>query len=53
MSRDRSKEYLPDTVDVPMDVMEDLARQKRTSEIERLTEQFVVLGIPEHYLRRI
>lgn len=36
-----------------MNVLEDLAGGKRTPEIQHLIEQFVVLGMPEHYLREV
>lgn len=47
----QSKEYLPDIVDVPMNVLEDLAAGERTPEVERLVEQFVALGLPDRYVR--
>jgi ubiquinone/menaquinone biosynthesis C-methylase UbiE len=44
-----SKEYLPETVEVPGDVLADLEGGKRTPGIEKLIEQCVVLGIPDLY----
>ena len=44
----QSREYLPETVKAHSQVLDDLACGKRTPEMERLIEQFVVLGMPEH-----
>jgi SAM-dependent methyltransferase/uncharacterized protein YbaR (Trm112 family) len=44
-----SKDYLPETVEVPMDVLADLERGKRTPEMEKLIAQCVVLGLPDRY----
>jgi SAM-dependent methyltransferase/uncharacterized protein YbaR (Trm112 family) len=44
-----SKDYLPETVEVPLDMLADLERGKRTPEMEKLIEQCVVLGIPDRY----
>ena len=43
------KQYLPETVEVPLEVLGDLAQGKRTPIIENLIEQCVVLGMPERY----
>lgn len=45
----QSKEYLPEAVSVHSQVLADLAHGKRTPEVQRLIEQFVVLGMPERY----
>jgi SAM-dependent methyltransferase len=42
-------EYLPETVEVPAEVFPDLARGKRTPELEGLLAQCVVLGLPLGY----
>jgi hypothetical protein len=46
---EESKGYLPETVELRSEVLADLAHGKRTSEMERLIEQCVLLGIPEGY----
>lgn len=46
----RYKQYLPETVSVEETVLVDLAQGKRTSEVERLIEQCVVVGMPERYI---
>ena len=43
------KQYLPETVEVPLEVLGDLAQGKRTPIIDKLIEQCVVLGMPERY----
>src|SRR5712692_1663324 len=43
------KQYLPETVEVPLEVLRDLAQGKRTAITEKLIGQCVVLGIPEKY----
>jgi SAM-dependent methyltransferase/uncharacterized protein YbaR (Trm112 family) len=43
------KQYLPETVPVPDEVLNDLDRGSRTLEIERLIEQCVVLSVPAQY----
>jgi SAM-dependent methyltransferase len=43
------KEYLPERVEVPLDVLAALASGRRTPAMERLIEQCVVVGMPEHY----
>jgi SAM-dependent methyltransferase/uncharacterized protein YbaR (Trm112 family) len=43
------KEYLPEAVTVHSAVMADLAQGKRTSEMEQLIEQCIILDIPERY----
>jgi SAM-dependent methyltransferase len=45
----QSREYLPETVKAHSQVLDDLACGKRTAEMERLIEQFVVLGMPDRY----
>jgi SAM-dependent methyltransferase len=45
----QSKEYLPETVKVPAQVLADLSHGKRTDDVEKLVSQFVVLGVPERY----
>jgi ubiquinone/menaquinone biosynthesis C-methylase UbiE len=45
----QSKEYLPETVTVHSRVLSDLAEGNRTPDVERLVDQFVALGMPEHY----
>lgn len=43
------KEYLPERIYVSPAALEDLARHKRTKEVEGLVERCVVLGLPEAY----
>jgi SAM-dependent methyltransferase len=43
------KEYLPEQVSVNSQVLADLAQGFRTPTIQRLIDQFVVLGMPERY----
>jgi len=43
------KEYLPEAVSVNSQVLADLAQGLRTPALQRLIEQFVVLGIPDRY----
>jgi ubiquinone/menaquinone biosynthesis C-methylase UbiE/uncharacterized protein YbaR (Trm112 family) len=43
------KQYLPETVEVSLEVLGDLAQGKRTAVIEKLIERCVVLGMPERY----
>ena len=43
------RDYLPEVVNVPSQVIADLAHGKRTPEMERLIEQFVVLDMPDRY----
>lgn len=42
-------DYLPDRVDIPTAILEDLVMQKRTADIERLIATFVIMGLPEAY----
>ena len=44
------EEYLPETVNLSSAILEDLACGRRTSEVEKLIEECVVLDIPERYL---
>ena len=43
------RDYLPDRVEISEDSLKALHEQKRTPDVERLIESFVVLGIPEGY----
>ena len=43
------RDYLPEAVKVGAQVLADLAHGKRTPEMEKLIEQFVVLGMPDRY----
>jgi SAM-dependent methyltransferase len=43
------KQYEPETVTVSPEVLNDLVHGRRSAEIERLIEQFVVVGMPERY----
>ncbi len=43
------KKYLPEVVEVHTEILANLAQGKRTPEVERLIDQFVVLGMPERY----
>jgi ubiquinone/menaquinone biosynthesis C-methylase UbiE len=45
------KEYLPEAVTVHSAIVADLAQGKRTSEMEGLIEQCIILDIPERYRR--
>ena len=45
------KKFMPETIEVDSTVLSDLAGGKRTSAIERLIEQCIVLGIPDNYCR--
>lgn len=45
----QSKEYLPEIVKVGSQVLADLARGTRTLEIQKLVDEFVVLGMPDRY----
>lgn len=45
-----SREYLPEIVSTRFQTLIDVKNGKRTSEIESLVEQFVVLGMPERYV---
>ena len=40
---------MPERIDVDGRVLEDLAAQRRTPEVEALIRQCVVLGLPESY----
>ena len=44
------KEYLPETVELSTEVFNDLAMHRRSSEVERLIERCVVLGMPRRYI---
>jgi ubiquinone/menaquinone biosynthesis C-methylase UbiE len=43
------KEYLPEIVEIQSEILADLAQGKRTPEVKKLIEQYVVLGMPERY----
>jgi SAM-dependent methyltransferase/uncharacterized protein YbaR (Trm112 family) len=43
------KQYLPETVQAPLEVLRDLAEGKRTAIMEKLIERCIVLGFPERY----
>jgi SAM-dependent methyltransferase len=43
------KEYLPEIVEIQSEILADLAQGKRTVGVEKLIEQYVVLGMPEQY----
>src|SRR5262249_3192356 len=43
------KEYLPETVELTSQMLEDLARCKQTPDIERLIAKCVVLSMPEKF----
>jgi SAM-dependent methyltransferase/uncharacterized protein YbaR (Trm112 family) len=43
------KAYLPEMIDLSLDVQEDLASGVRTPEIERLIERYVLMDIPKRY----
>jgi hypothetical protein len=43
------KEYLPEIVEIQSEILADLAQGKRTAGVEKLIEQYVVLGMPERY----
>lgn len=43
------KQYLPEAITIDAAVTADLAHGRRTPEINKLVEQFVVLGIPSQY----
>lgn len=45
------KNYMPETISFDKHVLTDARRGERTPEIERLIENFVLLGIPERYYR--
>jgi len=49
-SERRFEQLLPETDCLPETVMEDLARGKRTPELEAFIEKWVVLGMPEGYM---
>jgi ubiquinone/menaquinone biosynthesis C-methylase UbiE len=44
-----SAEYLPEAVTTDTQTLTDVAKGNRTADVERLVEQFVVLGMPTHY----
>jgi SAM-dependent methyltransferase/uncharacterized protein YbaR (Trm112 family) len=44
-----SKEYLPQSVKIPSQVLEDLNHNKRTADIDALIDRCVVLDVPERY----
>jgi SAM-dependent methyltransferase len=44
------KPYLPEAVETSASALEDLARGKRTPEVEKLIAQGVVMGMPERYV---
>ena len=43
------KQYEPETVTVSARLLNDLAKESADAEVERLIEQFVVVGMPERY----
>jgi len=43
------REYLPDSVVVQAEVLDDLRNRRRTSRLESLIEKCVVIGLPERY----
>ena len=43
------KQYEPETVSVSAETLKDLAQGTRSADVERLIEQFVVVGMPERY----
>ncbi len=43
------RSYMPERIDVDRGVLEDVAAQRRTPEVEALIRQCVVLGLPESY----
>jgi ubiquinone/menaquinone biosynthesis C-methylase UbiE/uncharacterized protein YbaR (Trm112 family) len=43
------KAYLPEIVEIPSEILADLAQGKRTPGVKKLIEQYVVLGMPERY----
>ncbi len=43
------KQYLPETVEVPLEVLGDVAQGKRTPIMEKLIERCIVVGMPERY----
>jgi ubiquinone/menaquinone biosynthesis C-methylase UbiE len=43
------KKYLPEIVEIQSEILTDLAQGKRTAGVEKLIEQYVVLGMPERY----
>jgi SAM-dependent methyltransferase len=45
----QSKEYLPETIEVPSQVLLDLGNGQRTPDVEKLVGQFVALGVPRGY----
>jgi ubiquinone/menaquinone biosynthesis C-methylase UbiE len=44
-----SERYLPETVNVPIEILSSLTESSRPSELEELLSQCVVLSIPERY----
>ncbi|HEX6904852.1 MAG TPA: methyltransferase domain-containing protein [Thermoanaerobaculia bacterium] len=43
------KPYLPEMVEAPVSVLEDLQQGRRTPDVEKLIAQGVVMGMPERY----
>jgi ubiquinone/menaquinone biosynthesis C-methylase UbiE len=43
------KEYMPEGVEIQSEVLADLEQGKQTPGVKKLTEQYVVLGMPERY----
>ena len=43
------KAYLPEIVDIPSEILADLAQGERTPGVKKLIDQYVVLGMPERY----
>jgi hypothetical protein len=43
------KQYEPETVTVSAEALKTLAQGNRSPDLERLIEQFVVVGMPERY----
>ena len=46
---DACKRYLPESVTISPDVLEDVWRGRRTPSVELLIDQFVVLGLPHRF----
>jgi len=44
------REYAPETVDVPRDVLAALRAGERTEEVRELIDKFVVVGVPDRYM---
>ena len=44
------KQYEPETVTVSAEALNNLADGNRKTDVERLIEQFVVVGMPERYV---